>query len=125
MMETILGDVNYDPSSPASYGRKEAVYKRQQEALYPKITRERATTWLSKQFTYTVHKPARYHFKTNRIFAERIDYQWQADLVDLCLVQKYSDGLRYLLTCMDVFSKYSWAIPLRSKTCPSLISAHI
>ena len=44
-------------------------------------------TWLSKQFTYTMHKPVRYHFKTSRVFAESIDYQWQADLVDFGSVQ--------------------------------------
>ena len=121
-MEKILSQVYYDPTSPASYGGKEAVYKAA-KALYPKITRRKVATWLSKQFTYTMHKPVRYHFKTNRVFAEGIDYQWQADLADLGSVQKYNDGFRYLLTCIDVFSKFGWVIPLRNKTGPSLVSA--
>ena len=80
-------------------------------------------TWLCKQFKCSLHKPVRYHFKTNRVFAEGMDYQWQADLVDLGSVQKYNDGIRYLLTCIDVFSKYAWAIPLKNKTGTSLVSA--
>ena len=40
-------------------------------------------TWLGKQFTYTMHKPVCYQLKTNRVFAEDIDYEWQADLADL------------------------------------------
>ena len=86
-------------------------------------TRRKIATWFSKQFTYTMHKPVRYHFKTNEVFAKDIDYQWQADLADLGSVQKYNDGFRYLLTCIDIFSKFSWVIPFRNKTGPSLVSA--
>ena len=45
--------------------------------------------------------PVRYHIKTNQVFAEGIDYQWQADLADLGSVQKYNNGFRYLLTCIE------------------------
>ena len=27
----------------------------------------------------------------------------------------YNDGARYLLTCIDVFSKRAWAVPVRTK----------
>ena len=102
MMENILNQVYYDPSSPASYGGKEAVYKAA-KALYQKVTRRKVATWLSKQLTYTMLRPVCYHFKTNRVFAKGIGYQWQADLVDLGSVQNYNYGFRYLLTCIDVF----------------------
>ena len=58
MMEKILIQMYYDPSSPARYGGKEAVHKTA-KALYPEITRRKEAIWLSKQFTYTLHKPAR------------------------------------------------------------------
>ena len=70
-----------------------------------------------------MHKPVCYQFKTNRVFAEGIDYQWQADLADLGSVQKYNDSFQYLLTCIDVSSKYAWAIPLKNKTGTTLVSA--
>ena len=28
---------------------------------------------------------------------------------------KLNKGFRYLLTCIDIFSKYSWVIPLKDK----------
>ena len=122
MMENILSQMYYDPSSPASYGGKEAVYKAA-KALHPNVTQRKMTTSLSKQSTSTMHKPVRrYHFKTNRVFAEGIDYQWQAGLTDLGSVQTYNDGFQYLLTCIDVFSKYAWAIPLRNKIGTTLVS---
>ena len=91
MTEKILSQVYYDPSSPANYG--EAVYKAV-KPLYPKITRGKVTTWLSKQFIYTMHKSVRYHFKTNRVFAKGIDCQSQADLANLGSVKKYNDGFQ-------------------------------
>ena len=73
-----------------------------------------------------MHEPVRYHFKTNRVFAEGIDYQWQADLAD----SQYKNTMTsahlhrcFLLTCIDVFSKYAWVVPFRNKTGPSLVSA--
>ena len=122
MMEKILSHVYYDPSNPAIYGGKKR-YTRPQSSIYLKTTRRKVRTWLRKQFTYTMYKPVRYHFKTNRVFAEGIDHRRQADLADLGSVQKYNDGFRYLLTCIDVFSKYAWAIPLRKKTGTILVSA--
>ena len=52
-----------------------------------------------------------------------IDQQWQMDLADMQSMQKFNDGYRYLLVCIDVFSKYAWVIPLKNRTGPSLVEA--
>ena len=33
------------------------------------------------------------------------------------LISKYSKGIRYLLGVIDIFSKYTWVIPLKDKKC--------
>ena len=38
-------------------------------------------------------------------------------------MQKFNDGYCYRLLCIDVFSKYAWVVPLKSKTGPSLDDA--
>ena len=48
---------------------------------------------------------------------------WQADLVDMSAISKYNDGYKFLLTCIDVFSKYAWAIPLKNKSSKSVVAA--
>ena len=35
----------------------------------------------------------------------------------------YNDGHRYLLVCIDVFSKYAWVLPLKTKTGLGLVEA--
>jgi hypothetical protein len=37
----------------------------------------------------------------------------QADLVDLAKLSSYNKGFKYLLTCIDVLSRYAWVVPLK------------
>ena len=52
-----------------------------------------------------------------------IDDQWQADLVDLSSLKKENKNYKYLLTCIDVFSKFAWIEPLKDKNGKSLKEA--
>ena len=36
--------------------------------------------------------------------------QWQADLVDMSRLKKTNDGITFLLTVIDVFSKIAWCV---------------
>ena len=49
--------------------------------------------------------------------------QWQADLVDLSNWKNYNDGMTFLLTVIDVFSKVAWCIHLKNKSAASLVTA--
>lgn len=69
-----------------------------------------------RQVVNEIHKPARKHFKRRSVFTTGIDDLWQADLVEM---QPYADvnkDNRYLLTVIDVFSKFAFASPLKSKS---------
>ena len=76
-----------------------------------------------KQDTYTLHKQARRHYRRNRVIVGGIDELWQMDLADMQAHAKENDGYRYLLVCIDVFSKFVWVIPLKNKTGPALVTA--
>ena len=52
-----------------------------------------------------------------------IDQQSQMDLADMQSMQKFNYGYRYLLVCVDVFSKYAWVVPLKNKIGPTLVEA--
>ena len=36
------------------------------------------------------------------------------DLDDMQAYEKDNNGFKYLLTCIDVFSKHDWAIPIKN-----------
>ena len=79
--------------------------------------------WLSFEDTYTLHKPVRRKFQRRPTIVGGIDHQWQADLIDLQKLKKENEGHVFLLTCIDVLSKYAWVVPLKDKTGASLTKA--
>ena len=46
-----------------------------------------------------------------------------ADLIEVQPLAQYNKGIRYLLTVIDVLSKYAWVRPLKNKTGPSVVEA--
>ena len=72
--------------------------------------------YLSKQDAYTLHKPRRIRFPRRKTYSKGIADLYQIDLVDLSSLSPFNDGTRYLLTCIDVFSKRAWAVPVRTKS---------
>lgn len=65
----------------------------------------------------------RRNLPTNRVIVYSMDQQWQTDFVDIISLQKHNRGFRYLLTCIDILSKYAWAITLRTKRVEEIVKA--
>ena len=49
------------------------------------------------------------------MFANQVDDIWTADLLDMVPYSRSNSGYKYLLTVIDVFSKYGWIVPLKTK----------
>ena len=112
-----LLEAYHDPSASGSLGG----VRRFAEAN--KITIKKAQSLLEKDLGYTLHKPRRKRFKTLPVVAEGMDHQWVADLVEVQTLSRYNRGYRYLLTVIDVLSKYAWVQPLKDKTGVQLVKA--
>ena len=87
------------------------------------MTRSAVGDYLHGQLAYTLHKPARKKYKRNKTYVAGIDTQWQADLADMHGLASQNDGMRYILTVIDVFSKYAWSKPVRSKDAGAVANA--
>lgn len=68
---------------------------------------------------YTLHKPKRLKFKRVKVMVSHIDEQWQLDLIDLKAIKGSNNGKTFVLTCIDVFSKYGWAESIKNKEAKS------
>jgi len=55
-------------------------------------------------------------FFRRKTYSKGIADLYQIDLVDMSNLSSYYDGMRYILTCIDVFTKRAWAIPVRTKS---------
>lgn len=70
-----------------------------------------------------LHKPARRNYQRRRFTVRGLDETWQADLVEMQPYAKENKGYKYLLTVIDIFSKYAWAVPVKQKTGSEVASA--
>lgn len=78
---------------------------------------------LQKHLAHTLHRPARRRFRTSPVFVFNRDQQWVADLVEMQPFWHENRGVRFLLTVVDVLSKYAWVQPLKHKTGPEMRQA--
>ena len=62
-----------------------------------------------------LNKPAINKFPRKKIIVNHIDEIHSYDLVDMQKYYKINKGCKYIFTNIDIFSKYSWAFPLKSK----------
>ena len=72
--------------------------------------------FLVTQEAYTLHKRVKRRFLRRKMYLKGIADLYQAYLVDVSGIANYNDSYRYLLICIDVFTKRAWTIPLYSKT---------
>ncbi|MEL7307314.1 MAG: DDE-type integrase/transposase/recombinase [Pseudomonadota bacterium] len=108
--EKRLKEIYYNPNHPAGLGSVRAL------AVAAKVPLKRTREWLRKQPTYTLHRRALKRYKTRKYYVNNIDDQWQMDLADMVQVQRHNNGYRFILTCIDILSRFAWARPLKTKT---------
>jgi len=81
-------------------------------------------SWSSPLAT-ELHKPVTKNFPKQKVYVTGIDKIWAADLVDMKAFSRFNHGVKYLLTVIDVFSKYGWMLPLKDTTGVSVAKALI
>ena len=69
-----------------------------------------------------LHAPAHRNFSRRRV-VRGFDDLWQADMVEMRPYARQNNGHNYILTVIDVLSKYAWAIPLKSKSASETTAA--
>ncbi|MGL5102237.1 MAG: integrase catalytic domain-containing protein, partial [Plesiomonas sp.] len=115
-MSEIMKQVYYNPSNPGSLGGKNRLKQGVFNDTGVCLSDKQIDQWLSSEDAYTLHKTAPLNYKRNRVIVYGIDMQFQADLVDMSAYSEENDGLKFLLTCIDIFSKYAWTRVLKNKT---------
>ena len=102
-----MTDRYYNPRQPGSFGGL---------SIAERYLKGNVKDFLIRQDAYTLRRPIRHRFRRREIFINGIDDLWQADLADMQSLSLHNDGVKYLLTCIDTFSKYAWVRPLKNKS---------
>ena len=118
-----LSKIYHDPKVPGSLCRVERLLRRAKQRHVPGATRKTVQEYLKSEHAYTLHKPACRRFTRNHTYVAGIEAQWHADLADMQGIAKQNGELRYILTVIDVFSKFGWAMPDHSKDAKTITAA--
>jgi len=115
-MDKKSNNVYLDFKSPGNFGG----VKRLKQAVKSSSAKD-IQHFLSTQNTYTLHKQRYGKFQRRKVTAPCRNYLFQADLI---FMQKYKHSnkkYQYLLSVIDVFSRYGYCIPLKNKTADEII----
>ena len=110
-----LSAIYYNPHQPGSLGGVEKFYSRVRR-LHPSIDKKQVIDWLSGQDAYTLHKPTKERFRRRPTIVSGVGDQMQADLMDTRSHADHNDGIHFILTAIDCFSRKAWVKPTRSKS---------
>ena len=110
----------YDPARPTAFStlRKLGVAAKKKNIKLDDIR-----DWLEKQDAYTLHRPIRKRFARNPYTVNNMMDVCECDLVDVRALGRFNDNYKYILSVIDVFSKFLHLVSLRPKTGAAVASA--
>ena len=79
-------------------------------------TLTRSSTKEQKQLAFELHRPSRKRFAFRPVEVKGYHETWQSDLVEMKHLKKWNKNNNYLLTVIDIGSKYAYAEAVRRKT---------
>src|SRR3984893_17444864 len=112
-----MENVDYVPEAMGSFTSVDNL------ARYSKRTKDDVRDFLESQDAYTLHKPIRRKFPRRKTISLGIDRIWQLDLADLTIISRHNDNYKFILTCIDCYSRYAFAVPVKNKSAPEVESA--
>lgn len=117
-----LNNLFYDLRQPTAYSAPKTLLNKLKSSG-SKAKLSTVQNWLSGQPTYYVHKPVTRKFVRRKYEMSHPGDLLQIDLLDVRNIYKYNKPFKYILTCIDGFTKKAFAVPLRSKNSDEVAEA--
>ena len=111
----LINNIYHDHTNEAGLSSKNKVYKAA-KTCNPSIAYKDVSECLQGNDVYTLFKPNRKKYETNKTTAPCLDNIWQSDLSDMSHIKSYNKGITFLMFVIDVYSRYLWVKPLISKS---------
>ena len=104
----------YDPLTGFISANK--LYKKAKQ-LGLKLSHKQVAEFIQKQETAQLNRPTTTaQVSYNHIYAHKVNGCWQSDLLDMQKWSKFNNGYKWILNIVDVYSRYSFSIPLKTKS---------
>ena len=121
-IDSFLQNIYYNTRHPASFSSAETLYNYIIENTDMKIPRKNIKIWLSKQESYTAHRPVRRTFKRPRVLAFYKNYQWDTDTANMMKYKKQNDGFGYFAVFIDIFTRFLYTQAMKTLTGREMVS---
>ena len=117
--EKYLKKIYFDPVHPGGFASADKLHKAVKREGKYNINLAKIKQWLASIDVYTMNKPVvrrNDRRRTRNKIPVQAPYElWDGDLIDLRSDAKFNDGYAYVLVVIDVFRRFLWTRPLKSK----------
>lgn len=115
-LDSLIKKIYYGKKNAGSFSSPIKIQQslRKKGGTVPSVYRIRK--WMEKNDNYNLQKPIKRTYRQARIVVSGQHEQYDVDLADLSSWVEENDGFKYLMFVIDVFSRYLWIEPLKSKT---------
>lgn len=111
----LLSDIYFNIQHPHSFSSVYRLFKAAKEKD-PRIKLFQVRDWLTGNKTYTTYRRVVTKFPRRKVVVRGPKFQYQADLMDYQPLARENNGMHYLLTVIDCFSRFATIIPLKDKS---------
>jgi hypothetical protein len=70
-----------------------------------------------------LHKPVKRKFTRRKVIVNAINDIWSSDLIDMSAWKDKNDGMTMMITVIDLYSRYAWALPIPDKIGKTILEA--
>ena len=120
LAEQELREIYYDPAE--GYRSVEKLYRKARERGLG-VSRRAVMEWLETQDTYTRYKSIVRKHRYRGTFVKNLADQAQLDLVDMGKYGRENKGYRWILTTVEILSRYVLAFPVYRKDTKNMTGA--
>lgn len=109
-IQIVMNKLFYDLDNPTAFTSAGPLQKASKKSA------KAVANFLEKQNVYSRHKQIRYKFPRRRTYGIYVFSHVQTDLIDISSYSRSNKGFRFALTMIDLFSRFSFCIPIKRKT---------
>ena len=121
-IKRLLNKLYKNPRQPGSLGGVRGLYLAAR-AIRPDVSMKDVKKFMEGCRTYTLHKLQPKKFQRRTVLSPKPRVIIAADLADMRELSRFNRGVNYILICIDTFSRYARAVPLKRKDGKSMVVA--
>ena len=103
-IDKILKDLYYNLKNPSSFSNAGTLYKAAKKKI-PNLKLKQVSNWYNSQRVANLLHAKRNRFKRNPIVVKNFGISYQLDILDLARFAKSNKNYKYILVCIDAFSR--------------------